>query len=188
MAKPTPHERAVQTEFEALRAEQTTRLAGGTAAHRLNRLIVRILRVAAGFALILLAVYSCSEANTKSSISLASLTLADLASMLLGYGAAIALTVGAFQAAFGEGPRPDRTSEASLRIEAERRVADREQQFAVEAARAAHEEERIAAKYRRSRLLGLLFDPGIAKRHKWLPWVAWPLAYLIPLLVIKLLS
>ena len=188
MPKPTSHETAVQAELEKLRLEQSTRLGGGSAAHRLQRFFVRIVRIGAGLVLVLLAVYSCSTASAKTDIPFAALTLADLAAVVIGYVAAVALLVWACQVAFGEAQRTVRASDATLRAEAESRVAAREQQTAAEAARATQEEERIAAKYQRSKLLGLLFDPGVAKRHKWLPWVAWPLAYLIPLLVVSLFS
>lgn len=186
MASPIAPRRAVDVEFERLQSEQIIQLQGGTATYRLQRAIVRTLRVASGLVLASLAVYSCSTASAKTDISFASLTLADLGVVLFGYGGAIAFTVWAFHAAFGEAPRIVRMSDTDLRAEAERRVLAQEQQAATEAASAAQEQERIAARYRRSRLIGLLFDPSIAKKHKWLPWVAWPLAYLIPFLLFTL--
>jgi hypothetical protein len=181
-------EQAVQAEFERLKSAQLKRLKSGATVHRIHRVFIRAFRIAAGIALIILASYSCSTANGKTDIPFASLTLADIGVVLIGYAIAVALAVWSFRVALGAPPQISRTSDKDLRAEAEGRIAMREQQEISRAAREAQEEQLIAKRYERSKLMGLLSDPGLSKRHKWLPWVAVPLAYIIPTLIVRFLS
>ena len=48
-----------------------------------------------------------------------------------------------------------------------------------EAARVDAECSKVERWYERSKWLGMFFDPAVARKHKWLPWVAVLVAYIV---------
>ena len=162
-------ERRVELELQRLRSQSPRWQA---AQHIVERFFTRMLRVVAGLALAGVAIYLYEIASAKTDIAFAALTIKDLAVVLFGFGGALAFIVWAFQVAFGEAPQPQQRTESALRSQAESVVSAKEREEATDATTIAQESERIAVWYRRGRLLGLLFDPGLARRHRWLPFVA----------------
>lgn len=176
MDKSNSRERRVEQELARLRSQNPRWQA---TQYSVERFFIRLLRIVAGLALAGVAIYLYESASAKTDIAFAALTIKDLAVILFGFGGALAFIVGAFQAAFGEAPQRHQRTEATLRSQAESVVSAKERQEAEEAKVVAQESERVAAWYRRGRLLGLLFDPGLARRHRWLPFVALLAAFAI---------
>ena len=162
-------ERRVELELQRLRSQSPRWQA---AQYSVERFFTRTLRIVAGLALAGVAIYLYEIASAKTDIAFAALTIKDLAGVLFGFGGALAFIVWAFRVAFGEAPQRQQRTEATLRSQAESVVSAKEREEAAEATAIAQESEGVAVWYRRGRLLGLLFDPGLARRHRWLPFVA----------------
>jgi hypothetical protein len=169
MDKSNSRERRVEAELERLRSQSPR---WQTAESFVERFFTRLLRIVAGLALAGVAMNLFDSASSKTDIAFAALTLKDLAAVLFGSGGGLAFTVWAFQVAFGDAPQRQQRTEATLRAQAESAVYAKEREEASEATAIAQESDRVAAWYRRGRLLGMLFDPSLARKHTWLPLVA----------------
>lgn len=154
MKKPTSHEQRVQEELERLRS----RNAGWRRAqYNVGRFFVRLFRIVAGLTLARVVVYLFAIASEKLDIPFGSMTIRDLATLLLSTAAALAFTVWAFWAAFGEAPDPETEMEADLRRQAEEVVSAVEQEEARRDDAAQTAADQTAWMFRRGKAAGLLF-------------------------------
>jgi hypothetical protein len=138
--------------------------------------MVRSLRILAGIVLLCVA-YSCAAWGWPAvDKPLAALTLGDLFALVAGLAIAATLSTWALAAAFGAGP-----VEASPDVDAlaRRNVLADWQAQAEEAARAEAERAQLARWYRLGNLVGRFFDPSIARKLRWRPFVAVLVAFAI---------
>ncbi|HEX7687712.1 MAG TPA: hypothetical protein VF453_08395 [Burkholderiaceae bacterium] len=110
----------------------------------------------------------------------AALTIRDLLTLVLGLALAAMLAPSALAVAFGAGSK---TPQPSIEDAARGNVMHRLKMQEREAATQQAERARLASWYSRSKWLGVLFDPSIARKHRWLPFVAVLGAYALLALV-----
>lgn len=168
-------EARVQAEIERLQTQRLRHPVWHRTAYLIKRSVIRVFRIAGGLLLAFIALRSCGVVTDKTGIPLGSMTLGDLGAFFFCSICALALSLWALQLAFGSGPSNGPNSHEALLREASHNVAVSERAEATEA----HERERRLQMYRRGKLFGILFDSELAKKYKWLPWVAVLLSYLL---------
>lgn len=176
-------QRLIDTDYKRLSSEpKLTKLRRSTG-YWVSRIVVRSVRILFGLTLAAVALWLGSIAAAILDKPLAALTLGNLLQLIVAVLAATAAALSALAAAFGEA-----ATRPNLRAQIDAAVRQRAERESAEAAHIAVQQSRAARWYRHGRLVGLLFDPTLAKRHKWLPWVAVIGAYVVLGLVIALVS
>ena len=165
----------IDAECTRLNSESKAVQLARSAGYWAKRIAVRAMRILTGLALSAVALWCGSIVAAALGTPLAALTLGGIFLLIVAALGALVAGLAAIAAAFGEAPsRPD------LRARAD---AAARQQLELAA-----EQERVAHWYRHGRLVGLLLDPTLAKRHTWLPWVSVIGAYVVLGLVVALVS
>jgi hypothetical protein len=165
-------QRLIHVEVERLRSRSSLSRTTASAVNAVTRLFIRASRIGLGLVLVFGAYWLGSLGNEALDKPFAVLTLRDVAGLVFYFIGALVIGLWAFAVAFGEGPEAPRTDAYVLQSQAEATVLQRLERQRLESAEAEAEKVRIGRWYRYGKLVGLLFDPTLAKRHRWVPWVA----------------
>ncbi len=159
---------------EAERARLDGQLASGrligSIGYFIERCVRRLIRIGCGSILAVFAFWCGSVVIDALGTSLGALTLGRLLGAVLAAPGGVAAGLAAFAVAFGEAPpRPDSYTRAAetIRLQLEQERIEEAERSRVDAAYKKH-----------GKIVGMLFDTTLAKRHKWLPFAAVGLIYL----------
>lgn len=182
---------AVQTlideELDRIRRKPSWSRALDRASYQFGRVAIRIFRITFGALLAFGAYWLLDSGSAALDMPFTTLTLRDIGKLVFSVILGLLLGGWAFQAAFGEGPKQPHQDD-QLRDRAKTAVLSRLELQRREAATADAEKKRVAKWYRHGKFIGMLFDPSIARRNRWLPWVAIVGGYGSLLLVVMLLD
>jgi hypothetical protein len=137
-----------------------------------TRFAIRSGRIAIALLIALGAYWLGSSGSEALDKPLAALTLRDLAALIFYMVLAFVLTGFAFYVAFGKGPPAPQVNDCGLRRQAESTVLRRLARRSFDAAQMEAERRRAAHWYRHGKVIGILFDPTIQRRHWWAPFAA----------------
>jgi hypothetical protein len=185
MGTETKFEKLIDDEVQRILAQQARRQA--STLYLAQRVLYRFARVGLGLFLGLLGLWFLAAAIDLTGKPLGAMTLRDLFMLLVQSLAGVALMGTALTVAFGA-LKSDYESPQELRARAERLVDEKLRQAKLNAEKIDSEQRESEKWYRHGKLVGLLFDKQLEKRHPWLPWVAVPATYAFLAALIWLLA
>jgi hypothetical protein len=170
----------IAKEIARLRMKPRWDVAFETLGNGVGRFLIRSARVAAGVLLGLVSLWLLDAAGESLDKPFAALTLRDLAKLIFFCVLGLWALGGAFGVAFGAAPKREALSvndDRALREKATHIVLRRLQSEGAIADELKKQADRAARWYRHGKVIGVLFDPTLAKRHPWVPIVAVVLGY-----------